>query len=306
MPTDFVSGAFIKGQQERGFRFFLCCPAMSGFGGTLEVWELGPPEVSFTRLWGIWCCLSAGDLGSLHMERASQWGSAGFLSAWGEFFYIVSKASILWGRAWEPSACCLAPYARASAAPSVTSAPAVGQGINQGLPWSKGREHRPSSRRGCITVPRKGGCLGSKIQRCSHLWKMASSSTFPAKAQVSREHLRKSLSFSVIRNASPYPKDGRFCFETLQSFPLFYLSIPGPVHTILIITVSVDVSQVMYPLCGRFSKMSLFFFTLHASICILVLFGVELHPPPNKSCNIFIGIAWNLHTYLGRIYIFTY
>lgn len=46
----------------------------------------------------------------------------------------------------------------------------------------------------------------------------------------------------------------------------------------------------MYPLCGRFSKMSLFFFTLHASICILVLFGVELHPLQIKAVTFLLGL----------------
>lgn len=116
----------------------------------------------------------------------------------------VSKVSILTMRERQPSGCCVVYNDRASAAPPrEASAHAVGQGNYQGVPWSKGREHRPSSQWRSVNVPWKEEHVGWEIYRCSHLWKMASSSIVSCDSSVVPGlFMEKFMLFPIIWNAT--------------------------------------------------------------------------------------------------------
>lgn len=116
----------------------------------------------------------------------------------------VSKVSILTMRERQPSGCCVVYNDRASAAPPrETSAHAVRQGNYQGVPWSKGREHRPSSQRSSVNVPWKEEHVGWEVYRCSHLWKMTSSSIVSCDSSVVPGlFMEKFILFSIIWNAT--------------------------------------------------------------------------------------------------------
>lgn len=202
MRADFVGKEFIKSQQKKIFHVLFRLTSCSvwvwrNFGrlkaGT--IWRL-----THSRILHLMLELEISV--SLHMGWV--FSPYGLVLASSQRGGWVSKVSILTMRERQPSGCCVVYNDRASAAPPrEASAHAVGQGNYQGVPWSKGREHRPSSQWRSVNVPWKEEHVGWEIYRCSHLWKMASSSIVSCDSSVVPGlFMEKFMLFPIIWNAT--------------------------------------------------------------------------------------------------------
>ena len=202
MLADFVGEEFIKSQQKKIFHFFFRLMSCNvwvwrNFGrlkaGT--IWRL-----IHSHIWHLMLELEI----SVSLRMGWVFTPYRLVLASSQRGGWVSRVSTLTMRERQPGGCCVVYYDQASAAPPrVASAHAVGQGNYQGVPWSKGREHRPSSEWRSVSVTWKEEHVGWEIYRCSHLWKMVSSSIVSYDySVVPGRFVEKFILFSMIWNAT--------------------------------------------------------------------------------------------------------